>query len=275
MRYFLLVSVMTLTLWSVTQQAVAQKPENKADSNSTTQQQTPAVQVTVNNEATANERRSEQNKSQDATRPFLTAGEIVSAGLTFTYALISLFILLAIRSQSESMQEANRISRENLVAVQRAFVFVRSFEVVRVFDDATAKLTGYHIMPMWENSGTTPTKNVRDHVSYWLDSQTLPNDFDFPDRGDMDKGRFVLGPKHTIGGGRPIFLTLAQMKDIQAGKLHFYIWGWARYHDVFSGTEEHITEFCREIVGVRGNPEDVSSNLVFQIRVYRTHNTAT
>jgi hypothetical protein len=41
--------------------------------------------------------------------------------------------------------------------------------------------------------------------------------------------------------------------DVQSGKKFLYVWGWARYSDVFPNTKQHITRFCWMITPV-GDP---------------------
>ena len=53
--------------------------------------------------------------------------------------------------------------------------------------------------------------------------------------------------------------------------------GVARYNDVFHGTSEHVTTFCRQVIQVTGNPLDPTEadnpvSLFFAI--HGTHNAA-
>ena len=48
--------------------------------------------------------------------------------------------------------------------------------------------------------------------------------------------------------------------DVQAGRKHLYLWGWAKYFDVFPGTREHITRFCWIVTPI-GDPLAYDQNL--------------
>jgi hypothetical protein len=70
-------------------------------------------------------------------------------------------------------------------------------------------------------------------------------------------------------------------KDLVAvseGRKHFYVWGIAKYRDVFPDTPERITKFCCFIENVSGNPlksYNTTTNPVdIRLPFYRKHNCA-
>src|SRR5438552_18731965 len=52
-------------------------------------------------------------------------------------------------------------TREALVSVQRAFVFPRTIELVPTKNDAGDAVVSWFFYPVWENSGNTPTIDLR------------------------------------------------------------------------------------------------------------------
>ena len=83
--------------------------------------------------------------------------------------------------QLGEMIQSNKINREALEAVQRAFVFLslQSKDVAPDILGADKSILEFPVV--LENSGATPTKNLRYHVNRRLIQQPLPQDFDFPD----------------------------------------------------------------------------------------------
>ena len=62
---------------------------------------------------------------------------------------------------------------------------------------------------------------------------------------------------NTMGGAAPLIpaapITPQDIIDAQNGRKFIYLWGWAKYFDVFPRTPEHITRFCWLIL-VAGDP---------------------
>lgn len=59
-----------------------------------------------------------------------------------------------IKQSADAAQKAAEVAEKTLVGTQRAFVFVRQFETSVINNEL-------QILPQWENSGSTPTKNAR------------------------------------------------------------------------------------------------------------------
>jgi hypothetical protein len=114
---------------------------------------------------------------------------------------------------------------------------------------------GWTIRPQWQNSGATPTKQMTICSSGGIRDTRLPEDFDFP-YNEVDVGTGLIAPRLTLNGG-PVpsnkRITPEDIEDIQKGRKFFYMWGWAKYKDVFPDTPQHITKFCWAIVPI-GNP---------------------
>jgi hypothetical protein len=168
---------------------------------------------------------------------------------------------------AQSSAEAAKINAENSKkAVEtmqsvantqlRAFVFpVNIFSLWEQIPETN--LYGWRFRPRWENSGATPTKNLIVHAWGELRETALPADFNF-NYSTNDTGTGLIPPRLTLQGGivpqsphHPI--SPQDILDMQAGKKMFYMWGWARYNDVFPGTPQHITRFCWSVTPT-GNP---------------------
>lgn len=57
---------------------------------------------------------------------------------------------------------------------------------------------------------------------------------------------FVLGP----GAEQPsgvVEIGGAHILGNLEGRGHQFLWGWARYRDIFPGTPEHVVEFCLKV----------------------------
>jgi hypothetical protein len=142
-------------------------------------------------------------------------------------------------------------TREALTSVQRAFVLPGQIEsLVKGSKGAQSVEFSAH----WDNSGVTPTMGVG-HVSFRWDVNPLPDKFSFPDLwGNQPHTNipFIIGPKGSatmIAG--PITDQIIQGALSQPPLFHLYIWGWARYRDVFIGTPEHLTKFCVEMKPIK------------------------
>ena len=156
--------------------------------------------------------------------------------------------------QSARTKELAQTSKDALVSVQRAFVFFTDLEGSRVLDPSDhTKISQLNFFIGFVNNGTTPTRHMSVHFS-WLPSQTpLPDNFPYPDLGSLKPTPIALGPKMT-GSTTTVTIAAPLVDDIKAGKTIFYVWGWARYGDVFENSKPHITRFCTEITGFVGEP---------------------
>jgi hypothetical protein len=56
--------------------------------------------------------------------------------------------------------------------------------------------------------------------------------------------------------GGSVDIAQARLFDTMAGQGHLFLWGRARYSDVFSSTRNHVTEVCFKVTveGQKGPP---------------------
>ena len=163
-------------------------------------------------------------------------------------------------------------SKEALTITQRAFVFISLFET-HVLNDTLV------VMPKWENSGSTPTKTMRNYANWKVFEGEPPPTYNFPDydvKGNEltspgDGPEIFIGPKATLYS-ETLKIPIPVLEQVRSGQRRLFVWGWANYVDVFCG--DHRTEFCNELVvtslGQQGN--QVSAAVSFGL--YRRHNSA-
>lgn len=176
---------------------------------------------------------------------------------------LSLWMRGALRASEKSAQASEKsaaLADEALMSAQRPYVFLKEIQVSLTKNPINEEIQTCTLQPVWENTGTTPTRNGRGHVSWKYFERSVPADFDFSDFDDLgnrilsyDAYRpLIVGPKATALS--PVIsiepAILRQVRDLQ-GKL--LIWGWTEYDEIFPGAKRHRTEFCYQ-VAVSGSP---------------------
>jgi hypothetical protein len=169
---------------------------------------------------------------------------VFTASVVFAYTAVTYSLL-------GTSQEANRINREALISVQRAFVSLKSIQAYYV-PDTQGNITTWDFQGEWENSGTTHTQTLRQHSNYWLDDKPLPNDYAFPDVGPGNDTISFIAPKATVLTG-VMSIPSDALREVQAGKYHLYFWGWTAYRDIFRDSKTHLTEYCRKVGPINGD----------------------
>jgi hypothetical protein len=202
----------------------------------------------------------------DKSKPFV---EIVGLVLLAIYTAYTIKMYRANKqaadaatTAAQAAKDANKITKNSLLYVQRAFIFVTTFDVTRLTDPSTNKLNGsMRFAFSWENGGTTPTRDMITHISERWFAKPLPENFGFPDYPENSTPfKMFVGPKAT-NRSSPIFVPAHDISAIRNHSGHLYFWGWARYRDVFTDTPEHVTRFCTEITDVIGALDGPSVNL--------------
>lgn len=195
--------------------------------------------------------------------------------------LLALIAVLQIRlmNQAEytSTQAANaaqksaEIAERALIAGQRAFVAFSSVTTAAVVDHKTSQVIQWSLTPIWKNAGTTPTRNMTNHISLMAFAGELPKDWDFPDISStslsIEPVPLGISPQNIING-EAVSVSCELMDEVILRKKVLYMWGWAAYSDVFPNTERHITRFAIQIQ-MGGNPRDpqqISFNTPFHAK---------
>jgi hypothetical protein len=140
-----------------------------------------------------------------------------------------------------------------LSSAQRAYVYLREIhhEYVPSADGVPREV---RFSPLFVNSGTTPTKRSICHTSAEVSENSLPDDFQFADKGQEESPRkydqLFLGPKAERRGP---FVEVHVVDLDPNKKRRIFIWGWIDYDDILHGTPRHRTEFGFEIIA-KPNP---------------------
>jgi hypothetical protein len=200
-----------------------------------------------------------ENKTRDANNHPSKMITWIKNQITLTVIIEILGFLLLVRiaciysGQLTQMVESNKINRESLESVQRAFIFVNPVPEIQTANTGSSQLTLFNF---WmENAGVTPTKKLSAHIS-WVRSYNgtpLPRDFAFPDAGtdSQDSSVSVIGPKNkfplSVG---PIPRDF--MERLYKHEVRLFTYGWVKYNDVFENTPRHVIRFSYELVAVQG-----------------------
>jgi hypothetical protein len=158
--------------------------------------------------------------------------------------------IVAAQMAANAAENQVALSREALITTERAFVFcerINSHWTAKKENDEIVKWT---FIPIWKNSGKTPTKRARSQVNTWVDTEELPANFYFTNHANA--APTMIGLDATMHG-KGLDIPIEMLKKIRGGESHAYILGWFDYDDVFAKTQRHRTEVCVEIQ-VTGNP---------------------
>ena len=185
--------------------------------------------------------------------------------------------------QLDEMIKSNKISRESLVTVQRAFMNMYNVQNDRTYKREAdgVDTPGYSFSISTDNSGTTQALRIASSMNANLLSGE-PDEKTF--LGDNQALRIsALGPKQQRLFG-PVFRAdevifgrrLPDKFDPKTWRTekmpgrHFVVWGWVVYSDIFPGTNRHVSEFCDELQNVGYN--NSSSMYVLSWAGCRSHN---
>ncbi|WP_459853662.1 hypothetical protein [Dongia sp. agr-C8] len=185
-------------------------------------------------------------------------------------ALLQLYFLNSADETARLTAEAAKSSADLALKTNRAFVFPNGPAYLSHHDPLSGTYW-WSIHPGWENSGNTPTKEVYLMSGRWLDVTDIPTDYNFPSIGSPTPT--FIGPKASVSG-KAISIDATDLADVRDGKKYLYVWGWARYRDIF-GTRLHVTKYCYRVIFL-GNPHQHFSagGIEMQFHHHSTHNCA-
>ena len=204
-----------------------------------------------------------EQRSLDWRRNFLC--EVKATDLAL--AGFALFLVLAFMFQGQwlwrilhATERSAHIANQALVAAQRAYVVFKEFNVNVTRVPPLDEISHCTIQPVWENSGTTPTRNGRTYVNWRYFPGSIPSDFDFADFDEMGNrilayesySALVMGPK-SKSFSPAIAIDASTVRMVRELEGRVLIWGWAEYDDIFEDSTRHRTEFCYQMI-VSGDP---------------------
>jgi hypothetical protein len=193
--------------------------------------------------------------------------------------------LLAVRTlkantvAAEASRESADTARDALIKLQRPFIFLEGWRQIPRWDtnpDGTQRNITWRISPLLGNAGNTPSKNMTLLINQALRDEPLPAGFVFSYRAQP--GYVVVGPHARIEGPVSV-ISSGDLKAVQAGAKHFYVWGEAWYGDIFNAAPTHHFVFCSKVTNVLGNPENIrtdrnpdGTDVTFQMFHHDEHN---
>jgi hypothetical protein len=179
----------------------------------------------------------------------------------------------AAKDGAKAAADSVDIAKLSMISGDRAYVHYNGCRWISHRQDNNGPVF-WRVRPVWINSGNTPTRDLRLFAAYELLDSPLGDDFPFIPP-EHDRIPAMISPKGLAeSGSRDI--DGAEFVAIREGRKHLYVWGVARYRDVFPNTVEHVTKFCVEATNISGNPLipwDAQRN-IFDIAfaTYKRHN---
>ncbi len=174
------------------------------------------------------------------------------------------------QTEADAARKSAETAERALIAGQRAFVSASSF-IPCGHLNAKAKIIAWSFAPTWVNAGDTPTRNLTNHINLLSFKGAIPKDWDFPDLWNAksspeEREAIPLGiaPKGSITG-QSVGVSVGSIAQVIKGERSLYMWGWAKYNDVFPGTRQHVTRFAVQIIigGNASNKDKISFNFQF------------
>lgn len=154
------------------------------------------------------------------------------------------------RDSAKALQAGTVISKLSMISGERAYVHFNGCRWIS-HPDHSGRIF-WRIRPTWFNSGNTPTRNLRIYVHYELLDKPLGAEYKFIQLNSPRKP-VTLYPKSGIES-QPRDVYGGDLLDVKDGKKYLYVWGVARYNDVFPDTAEHMTKFCVVATNLSGDP---------------------
>ena len=195
-------------------------------------------------------------------------------GALFLATLFQVIFTWRALQESRKANEAARAAESNtnsaLVISSRPYVFVRDFAPIPVGNPQQP--FGWRCVVIWENSGATPTQNLRMRVNWASFQNKLSDDYDFPDLGGNEGESAVVIPPRAQTTTTAFTLTFENAISLIEERMFTYIWGWAEYSDIFPNTPKRRTEFCVRVLAtlLSDNPP----MMMVEFRHHGTHNRA-
>lgn len=157
----------------------------------------------------------------------------------------------AAKEGAQAARDSADTSKLSMVASQRAYVHYNGMRWISYTDWNDGSIF-WRLRPQWINSGNTPTRALHVYVKYELRDTPLPDNFEFsPD--EPINAPAMIAPHSVIESGH-YNIEAEDLVAIREGAKFLYVWGLARYRDVFSSTPERITKFCIYAKNITADP---------------------
>jgi hypothetical protein len=95
-----------------------------------------------------------------------------------------------------------------------------------------------------------------EHCNVQVLPKLMPEDFSFPDLGNLRGIPTVVEPKQEITCMNEGSIPSDEIRKVESNppSAYLYLWGWVTYRDVFPGTPPHRTEYCLQLTKWGGDP---------------------
>ena len=114
---------------------------------------------------------------------FFTAVLAIFSGILMVVSIFQLSILIGqgytARQSADAAKQSAEVSKDALLVGQRSYVSMSFGQAINQ-DQVTKHVVGWIITPIWTNSGDTPTRNMRNHISAKVFDGQMPNNWHFP-----------------------------------------------------------------------------------------------
>jgi hypothetical protein len=192
----------------------------------------------------------------------------------FIYALLTFGILITNSCQMrETRRAANAATDQARIAEDTEKRQLRPY--VNIATGALYNSSPHEATPEWhlpievENNGATQTKGAVSEL--WCVPDSFVNDDPMKNAGAGRIQRF-FGPKQKSGIGSCVY-TPDELDEAKSNASHLHVAAKIIYTDTLGGEIPHITEFCVELVGIKGNFSKPEGGAISTL-VCNSHNCA-
>jgi len=175
------------------------------------------------------------------------------------------------------MQISNTINLESLQSVQRAYISfsISNFQTIAIAAADTSgelRIQKRELRIAIDNTGNTPAIKLKSRINFrWQEGESgLRDDFGFPDLGNATDFVGSLAAKGLVYSPK-LEIEESVIQNVYAGKCRLFLYGWAEYNDVFTGTVRHRTDFCYEFK-IR---ELTYQGMLAEVTMHHRHNAQT
>ncbi len=173
----------------------------------------------------------------------------------FVLTLLSLFVAAfgTVVASVATYLSANQtqVSRQALVAVQRAFVFPTEIQLKSLpIPTQGREVVLFH--PTYENSGATPTENLYQYFKVELVNRESIRSFNMDPPSSTKFVFTVMGPHSTAPGGQDYLPMTDALSIGRLDRPDAVAFGELHYQDVFGAS--HVTKFCTDYQSVTVEP---------------------
>ncbi len=146
--------------------------------------------------------------------------------------------------QAEASQQSAKVSADTFAALMEAQRASEIFKMTNLTVTTENSVVEEHWVPVWENVGNTLAKELRTRTKCTFSDTPLDHPFDLTNAPDDDVSS-ASQKEQTLGKG--CHGPQIEINKARAGQKYFYIFGDAKYRDIFG--KRHLTEFCGTLPG--------------------------